>query len=141
MKASDLSDNDVVRAVHELSHAERPRMSDEERARWPGLAALADMTDRIHSNTPPELLDEAHWVTRWDLGERFPGFPSKVMLAKIRKLIRRGLLDGCTCGCRGDLEVTAAGADLIGVPYSSLRYPHSAPPLPPLSPQQENPKP
>lgn len=33
------------------------------------------------------------------------GTPEKVQLAKMAALIRRGLVDGCTCGCRGDFEL------------------------------------
>lgn len=29
--------------------------------------------------------------------------------AKMRKLGKRGLIDGCFCGCRGDYELTEAG--------------------------------
>lgn len=32
--------------------------------------------------------------------------PQKLIIAKARKLIRRGLLTGCYCGCRGDFELT-----------------------------------
>jgi hypothetical protein len=51
----------------------------------------------------------AGWVQSWDLREWYPDVPYKVVLAKVRSLKRRGLLDGCTCGCRGDFEMTAAG--------------------------------
>lgn len=63
------------------------------------------------------------WATRWDvaavLGRRedlipaaepVPGVPDKVVLAKARRLIRRGLIGGCACGCRGDFYLTTAGA-------------------------------
>jgi len=30
----------------------------------------------------------------------------KLLLAKMSKLIRRGLVDGCACGCRGDFTLT-----------------------------------
>lgn len=40
--------------------------------------------------------------------------PWKVVNAKLAKLINRGLLDGCTCGCRGDFELTDEGRELIG---------------------------
>jgi hypothetical protein len=36
-----------------------------------------------------------------------PNTPPKVALAKMRALIRRGLVAGCRCGCRGDFELTA----------------------------------
>lgn len=43
------------------------------------------------------------------------GIPWKVVNAKLAKLIKRGLLDGCTCGCRGDFELTDRGCEEIGV--------------------------
>jgi hypothetical protein len=61
-----------------------------------------------------------HWATRWDLAqvlggtpenigtaqgtEEVPGVPHKVVLAKAARLIKRGLISGCACGCRGDFE-------------------------------------
>lgn len=35
--------------------------------------------------------------------------PAKIVRAKAARLIERGLMDGCTCGCRGDFELTDAG--------------------------------
>jgi len=32
-------------------------------------------------------------------------FPPKVVLAKLRRMIARGILRGCGCGCRGDFEL------------------------------------
>lgn len=40
--------------------------------------------------------------------------PKKVVLAKFRSLIKRGLVGGCDCGCRGDFEITDKGLTLIG---------------------------
>jgi hypothetical protein len=34
-----------------------------------------------------------------------PDAPYKVLLAKLRSMKRRGLIDGCGCGCRGDWHV------------------------------------
>ena len=49
-------------------------------------------------------------TTNFDLlTEIWYNVPPKVMQAKLKKLIKRGLLDGCACGCRGDFEVTEAG--------------------------------
>lgn len=56
------------------------------------------------------------WCT-WGEGHSMPtiadacptGTPEKVQRAKAAALIRRGLLDGCTCGCRGDFEITDKG--------------------------------
>jgi len=33
------------------------------------------------------------------------GVPTKVANAKAKSLIKRGIITGCTCGCRGDLEI------------------------------------
>ena len=32
-------------------------------------------------------------------------FPNKLVLAKLRKLINKGIIDGCACGCRGDFDL------------------------------------
>ncbi len=37
----------------------------------------------------------------------------RLVVAKMRMLIRRGLVHGCGCGCRGDFEITAAGKDYL----------------------------
>jgi len=37
------------------------------------------------------------------------GTPPKLALAKMRQMIRRGVVDGCGCGCRGDFEITTKG--------------------------------
>jgi hypothetical protein len=43
-----------------------------------------------------------------------PGTPDKLVLGKMRMLIRRGLVDGCPCGCRGDFVITDKGARVVG---------------------------
>jgi hypothetical protein len=40
--------------------------------------------------------------------------PPKLKLAKMQSLHRRGLVGGCTCGCRGDFEITDKGLAAIG---------------------------
>lgn len=40
------------------------------------------------------------------------GTPANLQLAKMQSLIDRGLVDGCTCGCRGDFELTDKGREL-----------------------------
>lgn len=50
----------------------------------------------------------------WTLAERsFPQVPQKVVAAKLRQLMKRGLLTGCSCGCRGDWLLTDAGRDML----------------------------
>lgn len=50
-----------------------------------------------------------HWVFTWNLECLMPMFPPEVILAKARAMLKRGLLTGCGCGCRGDFELTADG--------------------------------
>ena len=41
------------------------------------------------------------------------GVPYRLAIAKMKTLIRRGLINGCTCGCRGDYELTEKGRKLL----------------------------
>lgn len=47
------------------------------------------------------------WASRWDVAERFPDMPPKVVSAKLNSMARRGVLAGCEShhDCRGDFEV------------------------------------
>ncbi len=38
-----------------------------------------------------------------------PGTPRPLAVAKMGTLIRRGLVSGCACGCRGDFVITESG--------------------------------
>lgn len=67
---------------------------------------------------------QGRWST-WDEGYGYmptvrdampPKTPPKLQLAKMRQLMRRGLVGGCDCGCRGDFEITDAGLALINQP-------------------------
>jgi hypothetical protein len=42
-----------------------------------------------------------------------PETPDKLVLAKMKTLIRRGLVSGCDCGCRGDFVLTEMGAAFL----------------------------
>ena len=55
------------------------------------------------------VVDAAIARGRWcalvsDVCDALPAFPYKVVLAKIRQMINKDRLDGCGCGCRGDLR-------------------------------------
>ena len=43
--------------------------------------------------------------------------PDKLVVAKMRNLIKAGLVQGCPCGCRGDYVVSRKGCELIGRPW------------------------
>lgn len=59
-----------------------------------------------------------HWVTVWDLAERLDIHPNRVR-SKARRAAKRGLSDGCICGCRGDFELLPAGEALLADPSST----------------------
>jgi len=66
-------------------------------------------------------LDEDRWALVWDMQAYFD-VPFKVIRAKARKLLRRGLMDGCHCGCRGDFEVIdSAERRVLGWPEIPLK--------------------
>lgn len=43
------------------------------------------------------------------------GTPWKVLLAKMERLIKKELVSGCPCGCRGDYEITDKGKHWLQV--------------------------
>ncbi len=45
------------------------------------------------------------WSTLWETQAELPQFPPKVVQAKLRSMIKRRVLMGCACGCRGDFEL------------------------------------
>jgi len=105
--AKDISDEaflDAIRTVH--------------RVRWESKGVTADR---------PLGTDNPYWIgaSRWDIACVLEGhpewcgqaeatddesvtIPEKVVLAKAKRLIRRGLIDGCGCGCRGDFQIRPA---------------------------------
>ena len=44
--------------------------------------------------------NKSKWAFLWDIEPAFPDFPPKVVLAKLKSLHRRGLIEGCCCGYR-----------------------------------------
>jgi hypothetical protein len=59
----------------------------------------------------PGLPNYPRWCLIYDLEERLPSFPPKVILAKCRSLMKRRLMHGCGCGCRGDFYVCGSQWD------------------------------
>lgn len=76
----------------------------------PVLIFLASLNDR--------------WGTWFDFENDIPpdnsvvrampdGTPQKLARAKMAMLIRRGLVDGCSCGCRGDYMLTNKAKQIL----------------------------
>jgi hypothetical protein len=49
------------------------------------------------------------WAVAQDVYDHLAQYPWKVVRAKVASLIRRGIMGGCTCGCRGDYEIAGEG--------------------------------
>lgn len=86
------------------------------------LAAVRDIGATRRQTVP------CSWAFTWDLEiqPEFAGVHFRVLAAKCKALIRRNLLSGCACGCRGDFEVTETGAAVCShVPRRkrALKYP------------------
>lgn len=98
MQAKDIPDLLLLQAIDSLSRQVR---------------MAGDFTALVGDDYTAVGMVDPHWVFTWDLEKELPEYPWKVLLAKCRKLIKRGLLDGCTCGCRGDFVLTPEGIGLI----------------------------
>lgn len=84
-----------------------------------GKMQAKDIDDRAVLAAVKELAGpDDHWAMRWDLETKL-GVPEKVLRAKCDALIKRKLLDGCTCGCRGDFELTRAGEEILRTPQAT----------------------
>lgn len=95
MKAADITDEAFLAAMDETL---RLRPSNLGVTRWDLAWVLSGHQERVHGQ--PGYIPAPR-----DPGERDePEVPQKVVLAKARKLIKRGLVSGCACGCRGDFE-------------------------------------
>ena len=64
----------------------------------------SDITDEeIYQAVDGIMAKTGMWAaSRWDIYEKFPTFPEKVVQAKLRTMVKKGRLEGCACGCRGD---------------------------------------
>lgn len=88
MKASDINDEEFLEIIRRYNDGEMP----DKLLEWPG------------TNIEPYMVTGPRWAFVWDLAEYF-NVSEKIIRAKAAKLIKRGRMDGCTCGCRGDFEV------------------------------------
>lgn len=51
------------------------------------------------------------WVNLFDIQEALPNIPPKVILAKLRNMCNRDVVDGCCCGCSGGFII--CGLDYV----------------------------
>lgn len=95
MQAKDIPDNAILDIVRMFNEGRQPTTV----LQWPHRP---DWPDQILQPHPA-------WCLTYDLEERMPDVPPKVILAKCRSLIKRGKMHGCYCGCRGDFYLDGYG--------------------------------
>lgn len=67
-----------------------------------GKLQAKDITDADVLAAIDATLQPCHTTTTWDVASQL-GLPKKVVLAKLRSMRRRHVIDcQCSCGCRGD---------------------------------------
>ena len=93
MKAADISDDAVLTLIAECNDA---CCSYGPEAGWHG--------GRPGYGHEPDKKPKSHPAILWDLAKKLD-VPDKVLLAKMRRLIKKGKVKGCACGCRGDFEI------------------------------------
>lgn len=96
MQCKDIPDEPVLRFLADLPWNSMGSMRWQSKGTWFG--------------------DETYFPDNSVLHAMPSGTPEKLGLAKMRMLMRRGLVDGCPCGCRGDFELTDKGRAFIGKP-------------------------
>jgi len=64
------------------------------------LALLAERPGVWHTHDGEGIMPRVYDPTH-------PDAPPKVLLSKLRAMMRKGLIYGCGCGCRGDWHVVA----------------------------------
>ncbi len=79
---------------------------------------MLEFIDGLKPGRIPKWNLEPYWITRSEIllpevEYRFRMFPVKVVRAKLARMIKRGLLNGCACGCRGEFEVTEKGRQVM----------------------------
>ncbi|MFH0982173.1 MAG: hypothetical protein V2A79_11600 [Planctomycetota bacterium] len=99
MNLQAVADAHICRRCEEARSKRRPQAKD-----LPTPIVLdAIWTAGIHRAV---LFGSTAPVSRWEIGKALGGvYPEKVVLAKLRRLVAQGVLDGCGCGCRGDFFI------------------------------------
>jgi hypothetical protein len=71
------------------------------------VAFWEDPARNWHIGASVRMIDG--WNRDTDFSAYVPRWPEKVLRAKLSSLTRKGYIDGCNCGCRGDFVLTAKG--------------------------------
>lgn len=78
------------------------------------MPKTSDITDKeILREIYISCVEHNCWSNTTIIAESFSDFPIKIVASKLSRVMLRGLVTGCDCGCRGDWELTTKGYELI----------------------------
>ncbi len=97
-QCKNIPDEVVLETINRIAHAPEVTIQPGETKPWNWVLPR------------PVNLTELSIAFRDDLGivgipDDGATAPAHLVRAKLAKMIRKGLVDGCACGCRGDFEV------------------------------------
>ena len=79
----------------------------------------AEMLDAIHECRLVHGYDRS--ATIWEMQAQLAHVPPKVVRAKLRSMVKRKVIEGCTCGCRGDFVALEYGAPMKAANADALK--------------------
>lgn len=109
-RAADISDVEMLRAIEFVSNLTYGMAST-----WDVAVVLDGHHDVLRAyredKTPGPHSERPATIRFWETYDS--GTQDTIIRKKARRLYRRGLVEGCVCGCRGYFELTAAGLTLL----------------------------
>lgn len=70
----------------------------------------------LKTHAPPGSFGITHWLIKEKKSVAYAmplNINDKLRVAKMNMLLRRGLVEGCGCGCRGDWSITTKGVGFL----------------------------
>lgn len=101
MQAKDIDTVKVIELIRECNEARCDYSAEAEARGWGSYHGGRPGHEEATLENPGVI---GHWANVIDLTDKL-GVPRDVLLAKLKRLIEAGLVDGCACGCRGDFTV------------------------------------
>jgi hypothetical protein len=116
MQCKDIPDRPVLRFLASIERGE-VTVSWEERQCAPGYGGPIPAGSYVARSAIWFAKEDGSPLSQNSVQHAMPpGVAPKLALAKMRMLMRRGWVDGCPCGCRGDFELTDRGRAEAGRP-------------------------
>ena len=115
------TEEEVTEAEEEVTEAELPKPDYNRPA-----VTISDIS-MLRAITVLSLMKDAErgvqdsWAMVPELAGLFDINPKRIR-SKMRRMMKRNLIDGCDCGCRGDIYILKAGKELLDSDTSWTRF-------------------